>query len=114
MKRLMHGAFFDSKALCQEIICNRARNTADEPVNWLTIKWFRFEKAKPYIVQYKSNLSSSTFMELDVQSPFRGRHGRLDALTLKTLYISRVPISLAKKNDLGRLVSSRIIPPEYA
>ena len=66
------------------------------------------------LCQNKSNLLSPVFMELDVQNRIRGRRGRLDTLALKPLYTSRLPISLAKKNDLGRLVLSRVIPPEYA
>lgn len=114
VKRLMHSDFFDSKALCQEIIQNRTRNVNGDVVNWLLVKWLRFEKSREYIIQYKYNLSSPVFMELDVKGRMRGRRTSLDALSLKTLYTARVPICLAKKNDLNRLVLSRVIPPEYA
>jgi len=115
VKKLTHEDFFDSKLLCNNIISNRLKNTDGEAVNWLAIKWLRFEKIRPTVVQYKYSISSPSFLELDVQATTRrGRQSSLVNVTLQPLYNSRLPIAVAKKKDLDTLVKTRVIPPEYA
>jgi hypothetical protein len=113
VRRLMHDDFFDLKLLSNQIIQNRTRNINGDVVKWLKIKWMRFDKAHPYTIQYKYTLSSDTFMELNIHSA-RGRRATIDAMILQPAYKSRLPIAMAKRNDLMRLVKSRVIPPDYA
>jgi len=51
-------------------------------------------------------------MELDV-SMSRGRKTSVAKSTLVPAYSSRIPISLAKKNDLMSLLASKIIPSAF-
>ena len=62
----MHDNFWNFKLLCSQIICDRTRNTNGEKVNWLKIKWLRFEKSHPFIIQNMYFLSSDGLMEINV------------------------------------------------
>ena len=92
---------------------NRSRNRAGELVQWLKIKWMRFEKSRPYIIQYKYSITSEVFMELDT-SMRRGRPTEISGLSLVPAYNVRRPISTDKKKDLLSLLGSGIIPQEHA
>lgn len=110
VKRLTHKNFLDFKHLCAQVINNRTRNTDGENVQWLKIKWLRFEKSNPFVIEYKTNLSSETFMKLDV----RGQNAEVAGLDLQRAYNSKLPISAAKKKDLMNLVKSHVIPADYS
>ncbi|XP_065680363.1 uncharacterized protein LOC136094417 [Hydra vulgaris] len=113
VKPLQHTDFFDSKQLCGKIVKNCTKNIKGETINWLNIKWARFEKSRPFIMQYKYSITSPTFMEINVQSG-RGRRSNIKGLEPRPLYPTRLPIWDAKKKDLMRVVKSRVIPPDYA
>lgn len=86
-----------------------------EKVQWLKIKWLRFEKAKPHIIQYKSNLNDSKFYEIDITQCNKRRVHCNDwvSIDLKPAYTKQIPISEAKKKDLFYLLKKKIIPPDY-
>ena len=113
VKRLFHTDFLDLKEMSSTIIKNRTKNIKGEAVNWLLIKWLRFEKDQPFIIQYKTSLSATDFDAVVVQVN-RGRRRSLAEIIPKQLYVARLPISCLKKNDLSKLVKSRVIPPDYA
>ncbi|XP_064639792.1 uncharacterized protein LOC135495259 [Lineus longissimus] len=109
---LKHGNFLNVKEMSSSIIKNRTRNRDGEQVNWLSIKWLRFEKAKPYVIQYKYGIQQDEFMQIMVQAD-RGRRRSIENTPLGPLYTSRRPITKEKKNDLLDLLRSRVIPSDY-
>ena len=109
---LKHTDFVDIKELAATKIKNRTRNTDGGIVNWLNIKWLRFEKSAPHTIQYKHRIKSEGFMKLVVSSG-RVRCRRRETTTLQKLYMRRLPISEGKKRDLMSLPRSRVIPAEY-
>ena len=85
---------------------------AGETVNWVRIKQLRFDWTRPFIVQYKYDLSANEFKELNVMRVAkRGRPTSIDHPP--PAYESRLPISAAKKKDLLKLLKDRVIPAEY-
>lgn len=66
VNNLKYSDFYDLKLLANDIINNTSINRDKEKVNWLNIKWLRFEKQKPSLIQYKYFLSDENFLVLDV------------------------------------------------
>ena len=98
VKVLKHTDFVDIKELAAKKINNRTRNTDGGIVNWLNIKWLRFEKSAPHTMQYKHRIQSEGFMKLVVSSE-RVRRRRPETTTLQQLYMRRLPISEEKKRE---------------
>lgn len=104
--------FYDLQALASVVMQNTKVNTLKEQVKWLHIKWLRFDKSKPFIIQYKYSLSDNEFLELNVLQTKKTKK----AVMLETLpqkYDKRLPISEAKKKDLLSLLRKQIIPLSY-
>jgi len=97
VKRLTHEDFQDFKDLSKQTILNRTRNVDGHNVNWMKIKQLRFSKSKPYIVQYKYELSADTFMERNVRGISQPDE------SLKPAYSTRLPISEAKSEWVSRV-----------
>ena len=112
VKRRYHNDVHDLKALSR-FVKNRSKNTLNEAVQWMKIKWMRFEKSRLYIIQYKYSIKSDSFMELNTLIA-RGRPTLLANLSLAPAYNRRLSISVPKKNDLMSLIESGIIPQEHA
>jgi len=112
VRRIQHSDISDLKQLAASFVTNRNRNTVGEAVNWLRIKWLCFCKNKPYIIQYKYQISDEEFLELNVSS----RRGRPSVMLSNVVpaYTQRLPISALKKADLLALLKSKIIPVEHA
>jgi len=110
VKRMFHSEVSDLKNLAASFLTNRNKNTDGLPVNWLRIKWLRFSKSSPYIIQYKYSLAEE-FMKLNVAS-MRGRP-KLIPQRLLPAYNARLPISIAKKADLMALMKDKVIPAEH-
>ena len=91
---------------------NTSKSDDGQTVNWLRIKWFRFEKAETHAVKYKYNLSSPEFYRLNVTSNDIPVSWQL--ITLSSAYSSRQSISVTKKTDLLDLLKSRVISEYYA
>ncbi|KAJ8967726.1 hypothetical protein NQ314_002672 [Rhamnusium bicolor] len=66
MYTLSHSDFYDLQTLASLIMINTKFNTKNEQVKWLKIKWLRFEKSKPFVIQYKYEVSDHIFLELNV------------------------------------------------
>ena len=77
---LKHTDFVNIKDLASNMIKNRTKNTDGDVVNWLNIKWLRFEKLTPRTIKYKHRLSQG-FRELAVSSE-RGRRKYVENLPL--------------------------------
>uniref|UniRef100_A0A6P7GN78 Uncharacterized protein LOC114344462 n=1 Tax=Diabrotica virgifera virgifera TaxID=50390 RepID=A0A6P7GN78_DIAVI len=107
--------FFDLQKLVEDNVFNTTLNTNNEKVNWLRIKWLRFQKETPNIVQYKYNLTEESFFEIDISSNKRkqGRKKKWESIILNRKYTSRLPISQKKKKDLVFLLEKKVIPEDY-
>ena len=113
VRRRFHTDVNNLKTLATTFVKNRSKNTDGELVRWLNIKWMRFAKNRPYVIQYKYSIASDTFLELDT-STARGRRTSISRLSLVPAYNNRIPITTAKKNDLLSLITSGVIPKENA
>ena len=111
VQRLVHSDFLAVKQLAKGIMKKRSRNQKDDLVNWLSIKWFRFDKTRPYVIQYKYSVMDVEFNQISVLTGFGPQSV---ALQLHALYHDRIPISIAKKRDLMQLLKSEVIPCEYS
>ena len=85
VKVLHHTDFLDIKDLARKIIKNRTKYTDGAVVNWMNIKWLRFEKTSPYIIQYNYDIQKEGFMEIVVQA-VQGRRRAIESLNIVHLY----------------------------
>lgn len=108
VKELKHSDFIDLKALGATMIKNRTQDTEKKTVQWLKIKRMHFEKANSNVVFFSYEYNGP-YKELIVHGKPQGRP---EAINLKELYSSEVPISQAKKRDLLRLCKNGVIPKE--
>lgn len=65
-KVLSFEDIYDFKDMADQILHNRNLNSCKEKVKWLKIKWLRFEKSKPFEIQYKYNLYDDNFNTITV------------------------------------------------
>ena len=80
-------------------------------VNWLKVKWFKYEKKNLCKIFYKYNYSNE-FREIDVCGKSRGRRSARTPV-LKPLFTKPPALSEAKHRDLMSLCSDRAIPVDY-
>nr|CAH7758669.1 unnamed protein product [Callosobruchus chinensis] len=114
VNNLRFDDFCDLQELAATMTPNTTTNTNQEKVQWLKIKWMRFEKTDPYLIKYKYELSDEEFLLIDVAGRRkRGRHQGWSSYELSKKYSQRIPISLKKKNDLLFLLRTKVIPTEY-
>lgn len=105
---LQYDAVYDLQALTESIITNRNKTVSKKKVNWLLVKWFRFEKGSTKVgFKYDVNSDFDYIQANDASVPW-------DKITLKKKYQSVLPISMAKKRDLIKLLKKGIIPQDYA
>ena len=76
VKVLKHTDFVDMKELAAKKIKNRTRNTDGGIVNWLNIKWLRFEKSAPHTFRTNTEFNAKDSLswwcrvsELDAGDP---------------------------------------------
>lgn len=109
--RMERIEFLSTKAL-EEAIFNRKKDSANVPVNWLKIRWLRFERGQEFIIKFKETLSDLLpFRQINLQKPNQVGRNILSLSSVKQelLYPHRRPISLAKKKDMEDLLP--YIPP---
>lgn len=53
---MKHTDFVDVKLLARQILRNTTKTTSGETVQWMHIKWLRFEKDEPNIVKFGNQL----------------------------------------------------------
>lgn len=109
-----YDEFYDLEKLTSCIIENTTLDTKNNKVKWLKIKWMRFQKTQPYILQYKYNPEEIEFKKMDTSKSKRiGRKTLWENVSLISKYSKRLPISEAKKKDLQYLLKTKIIPSHY-
>jgi len=87
---MKHTDFVDVKLLARQILRNTTKTTSGETVQWMHIKWLRFEKDEPNIVKFGYSVNADEFCII----------GDSLAICLSGScigYTSRQQISLAKK-----------------
>lgn len=111
-----------SKVLMSNVKKITSSTGTDEPqtVEWLKIKWLRFEKEEPNVVQFKYDLLAKDFFEFDVTFKNSKRMIRFQKTEIaaslppvKEAYQSQIPVAAEKKNDLMKMIKKGIIPPDY-
>lgn len=113
VETLVHSDFHDLKELCDTMLLNVTLNTDKEKVNWLKVKWLRFEKNDPYIIKYKYDLNG-TFMEINIhQKRNSGRKKLWAGVSLASKYPQCLPVTREKKADLEWMMQQKIIPDDY-
>jgi hypothetical protein len=101
--------FYDYKSLSRVIIRNRTKATDGSVVNWLKVKWFKYEKQHPGKIFFKFDYADE-YKVIDVQG--RGRK-TVNMPYLKKVYAEPPKISALKYTDLKSLCTERAIPGDY-
>lgn len=109
--------FYNFKLLQEQVLHNTTINTENARVKWLKIKWIRFKKSEPFIIEYKYDLSEDRFMEININQTKKAVRGleafSWSAINLKCKYSKPNPISSTKKDDLLFLLTKGVIPSDY-
>lgn len=115
--KLEREEFLSTKPL-EDSITNRKKDTEGKKINWLKIRWLRFEKGAPFQIKINESFSEliSEFRTLDIsKKTSKGTPGRpTDVQTLLTeqqgqLYPTRRQMTFKKKEDMLSLLP--YIPP---
>lgn len=110
---MQRGEFLSTKTL-EVSITNRKKDTNKEPLNWLKIRWLRFERGSPFQIKFRENLNEmSVFREIDLKkTKTKGSPVLcLTSVTQHCLYPTRRPMTDAKKKDMLSLLP--YIPPVF-
>lgn len=91
---------FSFSKLVQDYVTRRTIDTEGMKVNWLEIKWIRYEKTFG-LLQFKTSLSDENFRVLDLRRLKRGKPPRP---LLTKCYDGPLPINPLKKKDLLSLL----------
>ncbi|CAG4956559.1 unnamed protein product [Parnassius apollo] len=103
---------FISTAALEKSITNRKKTTCGYDLNWLNIRWLRFERNHPLQFQFKETLNADMpFYKVDLSKKQQGRPAYLCNIQQGPLYPSRRPVTIAKKKDMLDLLP--YIPPIY-
>lgn len=86
--------------LVQEHMTRRTTDTEGRKVNWLEIKWIRYEKTFG-LIQFKTSLDDENFRVLDLR---RLKRGKRPMPLLTKCYDGPLPINPLKKKDLLSLL----------
>lgn len=102
----------DYKAMTNAFIRNRNVDTEKGKVNWLQMKWLKYEKVKPNQISFRYDYESE-FRTIIVNVGGRGRRPE-SFPEERPLFGGQTPkIALAKFNDLISLCDSLVIPRDY-
>lgn len=95
----MHRMEFLSTGTLEKAVCNRKKDTEGNSVNWLQMRWLRFEKGSPFTMKFKETFNDIVeFRQIDLRKYGPGRNVQsLVNVEQVPLYPSRRPISEAKK-----------------
>lgn len=118
VNQLKFSDFYNLHDLTQRIMKNRKLDENKKPVQWLLIKWFRFQKGVENKVWFKYNVEDADFHCLIINQKWIRSKCTTVPITYRTLektaYSECLPISVAKKRDLLALLQEGVIPTVYA
>lgn len=67
LTEMTHQDFLSTVTL-EQSITNRKKTVDKQPVNWLTMRWIRLEKAEPFVIKYKTTfLEEMPFEKINIQ-----------------------------------------------
>ena len=116
VQQLFHDDFYDLKKLSEDILTNRTVNVDGETINWLNIRWIRYEKKSPTQLLYKTDFDQPEFSVLNQnRTNKRGRIAKQQNpnASLTQAYKKKFEISAAKREDLLGLCRAGVIPNEF-
>ena len=116
VQQLFHNDFYDLKKLSEDILTNRTVNVDGETINWLNIRWIRYEKKSPTQLLYKTDFDQPEFSVLNQnRTNKRGRVAKQQNpnASLTPAYKKKFEISAAKREDLLGLCRAGVIPNEF-
>lgn len=105
---------FLSTSALENAITNRKKDTNNVQVNWLHIRWLRFQRGDEFKIRFKETLNDfSPFRIIDVDktSGAKQKIKSLNCVQQDCLYTSRRPVTNAKKKDMADLLP--YIPPVH-
>lgn len=108
VRQLKFTDFYDLEQLSAVLIQNRNELAKNKKLQWLNVKWFRFERNFKPVVGFKYD-PRDDFQYLEVNKNCI----QWDQISLHTKYNERLEISTAKKKDLLRLLKKGVIPNDY-
>lgn len=107
---LSHSDFLKFKSFSSHMVQNKTKDAEGETVCWQKIKWLRYTKEDPNVIQFKYELSDKAFTMLEVgKQETRGYHG----MEPKKLCKCPPGITSMKKRDLLTLCTNGSIPQSY-
>uniref|UniRef100_A0A1B6J3D8 Uncharacterized protein n=1 Tax=Homalodisca liturata TaxID=320908 RepID=A0A1B6J3D8_9HEMI len=108
----LHEDDFLSVHGLEKATIKRKKDVDGEPVNWLKVQWFRYEKCKSYSILYKYTLNEDIpFNVINVKPIRTGRPLDLGAINQEKLYNGQRVINYLKKRDMLFLL--KYIPPVH-
>ena len=103
-------SFLRMKDLCRDVV-NRKKNEIGEKVDWLKIRWMRFQKDRANQMFYKYSVDDNEFMVVNFSKKVRGRPQQTLINKLQCLYPEGRAISAAKYKDVTDLL--KYVPPVF-
>lgn len=112
-----YSDFYDFQNMASGTFWNRNIESTCEKMKWLKVKWMRFQKSTPFIVQFKYNLSDEKFMELNISPKVQKKASNFiqggNRLNVSQKYKSILPITDSKKKELLSLLQNGVILKDY-
>ncbi|KAB0790124.1 hypothetical protein PPYR_15557 [Photinus pyralis] len=112
---LHHDDFLDYKDLQGKIMVNKKKADDGSILSWKEVKWLRFDKEQPNVMQYKSEYWEEEFKRINTGRRGRKPTARNSSYEMKKAYTDQIPIQKKKFNDLQQMChgKDKIIPRQY-
>ena len=105
VKQFKYNDFHNLKQLAADSITNRRLSSSGENVQWLQVRWLRYQKQFPNKIFVKTDFDQEEFQILEQRNRARPN--------LVPRYTEPLAISKAKKDDLLMLCRTGVIPVTY-
>jgi hypothetical protein len=117
----MSTEFLNFKEVTKKFVVNRSKAVDGTVVNWLKMKWIRYDKNEPGKILFKYDYDAEfNVMVVNTSESMSGKNGRsrkrrarIMPAQVKPLFLGPVSISDAKYADLQSLCQSRAILTDY-
>lgn len=107
---LEHSGFYDFKKIATMTTRDTKSDTGGARVNWLKIKWLRYLKSEADTIFFTYRMMDN-FSHLKIKGNSRRGQKPLPRVSeLPRRYMSRLPLSVAKKKDLLDLCDLGVVP----
>ena len=110
---LTHESVLDFKEYAKSKLRNTRTDLQGNRVNWLKIKWIRYEKSDPDALYFKYTMSEP-FKVLRIRGSSTRKEKQVQTLDMPAKrYKTRLPVAEAKKKDLLDLCKMGVIRQAY-